>query len=869
VRITRAVMAGTLAALLSATAAQAATHELSVTSRLADRRAVTAGTRAYSTAFEDGRFYPTGWHIAGEMSGIWTPPLKLADGVWFGVAGQWTAPATRFTSGFGYTRTTFPAIDGLELSRTDFAPDGRRAMLFGLELRNPGGAAKRTTVSVDAHSELMGAWPWGTDPGRNAPSAADDLPDTGSFDGNALVFRDRGALPGAAAHDWAALVGSPDKPRSGVTGPGFRGPQQARARICTTDAADAKLMPSDCDDTSYGHGTGGELRYRVKVPAHGSRTVWVAVAGSDQGLGAARKELAGALRRPAAQLAAKIAERQSLARNSRVDLPGDRLLQRSVLWGTQNLADLTQTAKNLKVRWTQQGKAPEAPVSGTVKSATFFGAGFPDYPWLFATDGEYTNFAAVALGRFATAEAHLRALRDVSEAVNGRNSGVVMHETVTDGSVYFGHDSKTTADDGTVTNDFNTDELVKYPSAVALVWRWTGDGKFLKDLYPFARRTAHAAVERFDADGDGWPEGSGNVERTGMGAEKLDNAAYLIRGLTDLADMAKARGDARTVTFARTAAAKERASFESTWWDAAAGQYADSLKDPGNQQVFQKHWIGVVPMEAELVSGGRTTPGLATAAHGAAALAQREGACYSSDRPYSRGLFHTGCGGGADGKGDLESFSLNTAIQAVGEGNYGRLGPDQQRRYSDTDAETMFSEPANGGTPDEQPGAMPEILPSVGFDAEGDQDKNIDRCWTCRSMVMQAWGNYGTVWPVVHQQLGVRPSLGLRRLEIVPQVPTGQPRVSGTNIRLGTGAADVLASHSGRRFTTTVSVHGLGLRTLRVGHTLPAGTRVGRVVLDGHRVTRYRARTTNRGVEVTVAAPGARGRHTLVVTAAA
>ena len=50
-----------------------------------------------------------------------------------------------------------------------------------------------------------------------------------------------------------------------------------------------------------------------------------------------------------------------------VRIPGDRLLQRSVLWGTQNLADLTQTAKNLKVRWTQQGKAPEAPVSGTVK----------------------------------------------------------------------------------------------------------------------------------------------------------------------------------------------------------------------------------------------------------------------------------------------------------------------------------------------------------------------------------------------------------------------------------------------------------------------------------------------------------------------
>ena len=30
--------------------------------------------------FQDGRFYANGWHITGEMGGIWAPPLKLADG---------------------------------------------------------------------------------------------------------------------------------------------------------------------------------------------------------------------------------------------------------------------------------------------------------------------------------------------------------------------------------------------------------------------------------------------------------------------------------------------------------------------------------------------------------------------------------------------------------------------------------------------------------------------------------------------------------------------------------------------------------------------------------------------------------------------
>ncbi|HEX4692742.1 MAG TPA: hypothetical protein VH276_18725, partial [Solirubrobacteraceae bacterium] len=543
-------MAGVLGALLSATAAQAGTREASVSDRLQDRRAVVAGTRAYSEGFEDGRFYANGWHITGEMGGIWTPPLKLADGVWFGVDGQWVGQATKFTSGRGYTRYTLPPQDGLSLTRTDFVPDGGRAALLGLDLHNPAGTAKTVSVSVDAHSELMGAWPWGTDTGRGRPSAEDDLPDTGSFDGNALVFRDQGALPGSPNHDWAALVGSPLTPSSGQTGPGFRGPQPGT--VCP--ASDGKSMPSACDDGPYGHGTGGEMVYRVTVPAGGDKTVWIAVAGSDQGLAPAQKELAAAIKSPDKALAAKMATREALAKQSVVSLPGDRMLQRSIAWGKQNLADLTQSARDLQIRWSNQGKDEFGQVLGTVKSATFFGAGYPDYPWLFATDGEYTNFAAVAVGQFDTAEAHLRALRDVSELLNGKDSGVVAHETVTNGSVYYGHDSKTVKD-GTAVNDFNTDELVKFPSAVALIWRWTGDTAFMKDMYTFSRRTAHTAVDRLDADHDGWPEGSGNVERTGMGAEKLDNAAYLIRGLGDLADMARARGDANTVNWATTTAA--------------------------------------------------------------------------------------------------------------------------------------------------------------------------------------------------------------------------------------------------------------------------------------------------------------------------
>src|SRR5918992_2497189 len=97
------------AAMLLVPAAASAAPELSTSDRLQDRREVTAGTRAYSVGFQDGRWYANGWHITGEMGGIWAPPLKLADGVWFGVEGQWAGPATKFTSGRGYTRYDLPA----------------------------------------------------------------------------------------------------------------------------------------------------------------------------------------------------------------------------------------------------------------------------------------------------------------------------------------------------------------------------------------------------------------------------------------------------------------------------------------------------------------------------------------------------------------------------------------------------------------------------------------------------------------------------------------------------------------------------------------------------------------------------------------
>ncbi len=817
-----------LAAALAGATPAAAAPELAVSERLDDRRYVTAGSRAYVVGTQAGRFPGMGFHTRGEMGGIWSPPLKLLDGLWFSIDGQPVGPATRFRSGWGYVQMDLPATAGLEIRRTDFVPDGRRGALIVLRLRSD--RERKVDIGVDAHSELMSAYPWGeTTPSQLTVNGQDNA----ELAAGRLTFTEPGK-------PWAAVVGSERAAVRGETGPGYRGPQEPSV-VCPPSGTGQPPASRRCDDTAYGKGTGGRLLYPdFLVPGGRERRLVIAVAGSDRGLAEARREFRALTATGVGALRSKIQARVRIARYTRLSLPGDRLLQQGIEWTKQNLADSVQVAEGLRVREVNAGKA-YPPSSGTVPRVRFLGAGFPDYPWLFATDGEYTAFASVAAGQFGPIKDHLRALRDVSRVANGA-TGKVVHEVVTDGSVYFGANE----DQG------NTDETVKFPSALALVWRWTGDNRFRDELYPFAVDGMRWAVASLDSDGDGWLEGPGNVERERMGPEKLDVAVYTIRGLLDLADLARSVRDGWTRRWAEAEAQVLLARFEDAWWMPEVPQHADSL-GAGNAKIQQRHWIGVPPMEAELLVDDVPRLGLAPRAHGIAALRLRERDCYSDDF----GLFHTGrpgCDTAPDADGELQSFTLNSAIMAVGEGNYGRLGSTQQGRY--TRAIRRLQLP----NPDEQPGAAPEIAPSP---LNG---RTIDRSFLERPMVLQAWGHYGTIWPVVHQQLGVRPDMGRRLLEVTPQVPRGQTRLAGRRIRVGGGLVDVSAARAGGRHRTDVRARGAGLRRLTLGHTLPPGSFIRRVRLNGDRV-RYRIRPTNRGLEVLAWAKRSRGRHVLVIRA--
>ena len=516
-----------------------------------------------------------------------------------------------------------------------------------------------------------------------------------------------------------------------------------------------------------------------------------------------------------------------------------RSWQHSVTWSKQNLADARQQARNLKLRITHAGTQYPKPV-GTLKVAKWVGAGWPDYPWIFGTDGEYTTFAEVASGQFGAIENHLRTLMRISKKVN-HDSGKVIHETVADGSVYFGANG----DDG------NTDETVKFPSAVALVWRWTGDNKFRNEMYPFTVRNMRYVFKHLDTDHDGWLEGAGNVERTGMGEEKLDNTVYAIRGLLDLADMAASKHDTKTLKWADAKATSLRKRFEKAWWyGKSTKSYADSLKNPKNKKLFQRYWIGLTPIEAELpASGGTPARPVATRAHARTTMIQHQRACFTG----KNGLYHTGTGLSSDptrgstppkcdkitsaAPADREIFTLTTSIASVAEA---ALGRKQVKRYTDDLARVQLSPKAV-----EIPGDMPEISPSP----KPDFGSNIDKLFTERSSGLQSWGTYGVLWPVVHFELGVAPSLGRHKVSVVPDIPTGQHHATGNDIRLGRGHVDVTAARTGSKLVTTVrrAVNA----AVTVGAVLPKNAHPTSVRLNGAKVT-FRIVSTYRGREVLV-----------------
>ena len=780
----------------------------STSENLSIKRYVTAGDRAYEVGTLDGTFPQMGWHVKGHMNGVWAHPIKLLDSYRFLIDGQPLPSANKFTSGAGYVEFEYPETNSLQITRTVFSPDGIPAVLVGLNLRNASNRTRSFRLLLEATSELIEAYPWS----RTTPTSDQvHQPDRVSFEPICC-----GLFFSAPDRPFCALV-------NGL-------PQVSNGR----DSADfvLALLPDSAPQPKQAV---GQLIWQVTVTAGSELKLWFTVAGSHTGRAQACLAGAAALQQPDRLLRRKVDGRLALLANSRADIP-NVTLQAAFDWAKLNLADMRRVIVDAQIQdthnGTQQGKV-YPPLLGTYALLSGFGAGYPDYPWYFGTDGAYTVFALVAVGQFQAAKDHLRLLREVSRTVNG-STGKVLHEIVTNGFVYYG-----TKDQA---GDIN--ETAEFATAVATLWRWSGDNEVREENYQFIIDGLHYLTGDLDVNNDGWPEGDGMVEESGMGAKKLDVAVYTIRALNDLAEMAATKNDKAMQKWAMEKANVLLTRFEQDWWMPERGLYADSLalnqEVPTNPlaalgtapitKLQQLYWTVATPMET----------GFASSDHANTAFQKLESSVFTG----TSGFYQAGEGGGPTGKGDLEASALPSSVMAVAEANYGRV--DESMRYVLDIARQLDLE---------QPGALPEQMPSP------DYVLFPFHPFPGRAMVMQAWSSYGVLYPITHYFLGVQPHVDQRLLIVVPQLPSSLPRLSIQELRIGDQILAVAAQRSDKLYVTEVKLPA-GYR-LEIGHTLPANTSIESVTLNG-KAADYQVRSTHRGSEV-VAHGFTAGTYRLVI----
>ena len=196
--------------------------------------------------------------------------------------------------------------------------------------------------------------------------------------------------------------------------------------------------------------------------------------------------------------------------------------------------------------------------------------------------------------------------------------------------------------------------------------------------------------------------------------------------------------------------------------------------------------------------------------------------------------------------------------------------PVQQQRYTDANAETMFSEPATATRRTSSPGRCPRSFPRLrtathrGHPAEHRPLLDVPVGCSCRPGAATAprgrWSasSSGTA---VHDE---------GELQVVPQVPSGQPSVAGSGIRLGAGSADVLAARAGRSlYDDGRAASPVPAPSASSGSRCRSARDRGRSRSTAGASAHGSLQVTNRGIELTVdVARGGRdgAPHTLVVT---
>lgn len=343
---------------------------------------VTAGDRLYSIGNQYGEFPDVGFHVSGEMGGVWQHPVKLLDG--------YTLTLTDATIGNNQTLgkssafRTYPFASQFDYEllngdwsviRTDFVPDGLPVLVTEYLIRNMTSDKRNIRLSFHADTDLMPVW-LGERCGM--VDSRDKLLDTQSP--NLVYVKD-------SLNDW--FVG-------------------------LTSDVDTMSVSTRQDSARKGMGIDVQLHLpELSVAPHETKCVRFYIGGSTKNTDEIQQNLTHAKADIAYLFNCKKQRFAEIDRTATITIP-DTLLMQAYQWG----------------KYTTDWLVRDVPELGRG-----INAGLPDYPWFFSND-QAAAFSAL----YGTRDPELfmdswKMMLDVSNKAND-HSGRIIHEVSSNGVVF-------------------------------------------------------------------------------------------------------------------------------------------------------------------------------------------------------------------------------------------------------------------------------------------------------------------------------------------------------------------------------------------------------------------------------------------------
>ncbi|MGB3465298.1 MAG: glycogen debranching protein [Cyclobacteriaceae bacterium] len=347
------------------------------TSEYASTPYVTPGDRVYAVGLQNGDFEELGWHIKGEMGGIWDHPIKLMDG--FDITLVSGGKSIKLTNADSFINYPFANLftyklpeENLSVKRWQFVPDGKEGLLVQVVIDNQSEEDRSINLQLTGHADLRPTW-------LGERTNMIDNKDISAYDGSSQAW-----IANDAENPWFVVYGTDRKPSS-------------------TGIADR---------AQSGMGISNRLTYELNLRKNEQTIVNFVIAGSYESKKAAVSTFTKIRDSYPELFKAKNERYRQLALQSKLTIP-DKQLQQTFEWLKYNCDWLVQTVPGV---------------------GTGIVAGLPDYPWWFGVDSEYALKGYMAIGQQETALQTISLLDSLSRATN--DNGRIIHEVSTNGAVF-------------------------------------------------------------------------------------------------------------------------------------------------------------------------------------------------------------------------------------------------------------------------------------------------------------------------------------------------------------------------------------------------------------------------------------------------